>query len=216
MKRIIPGLACVFGLLIAAKPVLAIPYRTIASTNDAVLNGVGLTDFDSIGIGNYTTLLLAGVTVTAPGNIVRIQNTYAGSYNTTGNYLDNNAGAAGIIVFAFDSPQSVFGFNYGALDDTWTLNAYDSVSNLLYSANAPANGGSNNGEFIGIYSAIGNIAYATFTDNGSGDYILLDNLRYATVSAPEPSALLLASVSGAVLLLSRRRKTGKIPGQTGI
>lgn len=206
MKKNILILASSLILFGAAQMTLATPYRIITATNDSTLSSVGLVDFSSANIGDYSSLYLDGVTITAPGNTVRVEDTYAGNYNTTGNYLDNNAGSAGTIVFTFDSPQAVFGFNYGALDDNWTLSIYGSGNNLLYSANAAANGGSNNGEFIGIASPLSNIAYATFTDSGSGDYILLDNLRFTTAPVPEPSTLVLAGLGGLGLLLFRRRK----------
>jgi hypothetical protein len=178
----------------------------ITSTNDPALNGAGLIDFSSATIGSYSSLVIDGVTITAPGNTVRVQNTYSGDYNTTGNYLDNNAGSASTIDFTFDSPQVVFGFNYGALDDQWTLNVYDSDNNLIDATTVEPNHGSNAGEFIGIASSSANIAWASFTDSSSGDWILLDNLRFTPTEVPEPSTLALAGLGGLGLLLFRRRK----------
>lgn len=158
----------------------------ITSSSDSGLAGATVETFSSATLGSYTTLTLGGVTITGSPNVV-VANTYAGQYNTTGNYLDNNEGASSTVRFTFASPTAVVGFNYGALDDTWTLNIYNAANVLLGTTTVAANGGSNAGEFIGLSSNSANIAYATFVDSSTGDWILLDNLMYgeylATVTA---------------------------------
>jgi hypothetical protein len=202
-KQIRNMLLCLgaFGAVVTASA-----QTVITSTDDPALIGAGLTDFDSATIGYYSSLAIDGVTITAPGDNVRVQNTYSGEFNTTGNYLDNNAGSASTVDFTFDSPQAVFGLNYGALDDQWTLSVYDSDNNLIDSTTVEPNHGSNAGEFIGIASSSANIAWASFTDSNSGDWILLDNLRFTPTEVPEPSTLALAGLGGLGLMLFRRRK----------
>jgi hypothetical protein len=186
----------------------------ITSVSDPAFAGSFVEDFSSTPLGNYTSLQLNTLTITAPGDVVRVENEYSGQYNTQGNYLDNDAGSASELVFTFGTGQKVFGFNYGALDDSWTFSAYNSSNQLIDSTLVQPDQASNAGEFIGIESASPNIAYATFTQTGTAyadDYILLDNLHYSVV--PEPSAYAPFILCAAVLFVAfrRSRKAQAVP-----
>lgn len=196
------------GFVLAGLVMTSQSQAQIAITNDTApaLNGATLEDFSSAATGDYASLLLNGVTFTAPGSTVRVQNTYAGSYNTTGNYLDNTTAGAATININFSSPQAVVGFNYGALDVYWQLSAYDISDNLIYSAIVAPNHGSNAGDFIGIGSTSRNITRATFASGTDGDPIFLDNLRTSINPVPEPSTFALAGLGGGLILLLLRRR----------
>src|ERR1700678_4410350 len=65
----------------------------VTSVSDPAFSGSFVEDFSSTTLGNYTSLQLNTLTITAPGDSVVVDNTYSGSYNTQGNYLENDAGA---------------------------------------------------------------------------------------------------------------------------
>jgi hypothetical protein len=156
---------------------------TNANAPALTVPGVGVQTFTTTPQGNYLSLNLGAITFSGPSG-VRVENLYAGQYNATGNYLNNNNGTNSMLTLTFGTSMAAFGFNYGASDDPWTLSAYDAGNNLIASTTVAPIGGSSNGEFIGIASPTANIAYATFKDNGGmwfPDWVLIDNVKYSEV-----------------------------------
>jgi hypothetical protein len=131
-------------------------------------------------------------TVTFTGNDgqLRIDNASSGSYNTTGNSLDNGPYLGGgsndigwylsgpgfnTLKIAFSSPVQAFGFTMGAIDNGWTLTAYGTGNNMIETRTVPTSGinwentgtgppTDNTGEFYGLKSSSSNISYVLLTD----------------------------------------------------
>jgi hypothetical protein len=203
-----------FGLILGmAGFATSTPAQTsISLPNDPALNGAAIITFDAestgFGIAGFKD---SGVTFSAPGDSMDVDDSYSGFNNVIGNAIDNDQGNANTFKFAFDTPQAAFGFNYGEQDDGWALSAYDSADNLIYSYTVAPNsygGSGNDGAFAGIFSPLSNIAYGTYTVTVSDDddFVMLDNFYYSTTTVPEPSALALAGLGGASILYLRRRK----------
>jgi hypothetical protein len=172
----------------------------ITNAADPALTGpsVGVITFSTVTPGNYPSLTVSGVTFSGPTGVT-VENLYAGQYNSTGNYLNNNNGTNSLLTLTFAAPMAAFGFNYGASDDPWTLSAYDAGNNLIASTTVAPIGGSASGEFIGIASPTPNIAYATFKDDGGiwfPDWILIDNVKRTEVPLPTNSAPVIVIAPG--------------------
>lgn len=172
----------------------------------AQLAGGTVIDFDGTTSGDYSSLSTGGVTFKGVDAPFTIGTDYNGNYNTNGgkslyNGFDNTPRS---LRFDFSSTVSAFGFNWGAADYAWTLNAYSSGGSLLESLTVNPTYASNNKEFFGIATA--GISYATLATN-SGDYIFLDNFTYASggnTSVPEPSSILLFGLGLFGLAAARR------------
>lgn len=91
-------------------------------SNSALAGGQQL-DFSNVPTGSYASFTRAGVTFSGNGRIF-VDGTHAGSYNTTGRYLQNNSGGTNVLTFSFADAVSAFAFNFGATDGSWTLAAY--------------------------------------------------------------------------------------------
>ena len=173
------------ALLLSMLGVGASAQTIITNAADPAVSGpsVAVITFSTVTLGNYPSLTVSGVTFSGPTGVT-VENLYAGQYNSTGNYLNNNNGTNSLLTITFGAPMAAFGFNYGASDDPWTLKAYDAGNNLIASTTVAPIAGSSNGEFIGIASPTANIAYATFKDDGGiwfPDWILIDNLKRTEV-----------------------------------
>lgn len=219
MRNFITNVLLFLGLLcvMPSNPALCIP---VTDPLDLVLAGGSVIDFGSQPVGTYNSLAIDMVTFTADDKTFQIGNAYSGSYNTSGQYLENTSTGFSAIIFSFSASVDAFGFNLGGSDTTWTLTAYDSSDNPLESYNIPALNSSNSGDFFGL--AVNDIAYATLGQNGSlgqlsflglaglglnlTDEIFIDNFSYKTQSpVPEPATMLLLG-SGLVGLAGFRRK----------
>lgn len=190
MKRVLIALILVCMFPLTAMAALISGYGMPLS--DPALTGGTVIDFESQALGIYTALTIGDVTFTANNNHLQIDNTYQG-YNQTGIYLDNGTygnNGFGILTISFASAVNAFGFNWGMAEPfaQWTLNAYDSLNNLIDTQILPSTGASNAQEFYGI-SAIG-ISSAILSWTGDYDWVGIDNFTY-TSSVPEPSTLLL-------------------------
>ena len=164
----------------------------INSSSDPVLSGATVIDFETQSLGNYSNLLINNVNFSGNSNF-KIDNALSG-YNATGKYLENTLTGSNQFIFNFLSPVSAFGFNWGASNEDWVLNAYDTSNNLLESYTLPQVWWNNNGEFYGI--SIANISYATLVQTTFNediiDWILIDNFTYqGNNPVPEPATMLL-------------------------
>jgi hypothetical protein len=181
----------------------------VDSPADPALAGGSVIDFQSVAAGAYTSLSLAGVTLSAgAGTRLYVDSDFAGSFNTSGQSLKNtyNGDAFGTLTFTFTTPTRAFGFNWGAADTLWALTAYDASNNVLDQRLLPITQGSNAGEFFGL-AANANIAYAVLSSQYR-DYVFVDNLTIgAPVAAvPEPETYLLLGAGLLVVGLSVRRR----------
>lgn len=202
---------------------------SIASTANAVpISGLGdplsnpaLTGgtqegFDSTAAGLYNSITIGNVTYSGVGAPLNIGADFNGGFNTTGGQslftgfdLDPDQ-----IRFDFSSVVTAFGFNWGAADNTWLLEAFDAGGNLIESTLIGGTFFSNAGEFFGLSTGTA-IAYALLTDqkdnpnSQDGDYVFID--RFTTNGGskvvPLPAALpmLLAGLGGLGLLSFRRK-----------
>ncbi len=177
----------------------------VTSMSDPSLDEAYLENFSSARHGTDSFLRFNDLTITAPGSVFQISNEYSGLYNTQGNSLNNDEGFSRELLFTFSTPQAVFGFNYGALDQSWTFSVYDSSHHLIESTLVAPDFASNAGDFVALTSKSPDIAYATFTEaTGRHDYILLDNLMYS-VEVPEPSDYAVFVFGAAVAFVAYRR-----------
>ncbi len=170
----------------------------ITSSSDQALTGGTVVDFEAQSLGSFSSLTVGGVTFT-PGGGTRgyITTDFAGQYNTTGAQNLQNTYNSGFttITFSFANPTSAFGFNFGASNEDWLLQAYGSGNNLLESYTLPQTWWSNSGDFFGLANS--GISYATLTqlthvNDSAQDWIILDNFTYkSSAQVPEPSTMLL-------------------------
>lgn len=181
----------------------------ITSAFDTALSGGTVITFDNLSNETVPTLVQGDVTISGGGPI-RVESTYAGQYNTRGTAaLDNNGGATNLLTFTFATPVSAFGFLWGAADDVWVLNAYDSSNTLIESYNVPTTHASNAGDFFGLSDP--GIVYATLSDISGNDYVFVDNFTYvagADQSVPEPASMALLGAGLFGMGMIRRRKQG--------
>lgn len=174
----------------------------ITIRDDERLAGGTVLTFDETARGNRTELDLGLVTITG---VINVSTDYAGSYNTTGTAsLQNRMGDGSQFYFSFSSPVTAFGFNWGASDGEWTLNAYNSEAVLVDTFVLPAVRESNAGEFFGI--AGDDIKYVTLSHDGY-DWVFLDNFTFVAAAIPEPAtAALAAGLLGLAGVAWRRRR----------
>lgn len=195
----------------------------ITNSSDAALLGAAVLDFESEAVNTYVFSDIGDVSFISLDRHLRIDNSFAGQYGTTGKYLDNgsyeNMGFFSLQI-EFANSTNAFGFQWGAAEPAinqypaavWHLNAYDTSDNLLGTYLLPNTGPDTVGAFVGL--AFNDIKYATLVNtspsniaagNGIGyDWIFIDNFTYttSTSSVPEPSSVLLlgAGILGAGIM----------------
>ena len=188
--------ALVLGTASAA-PVL------ITSAASAALAGASTVDFNAEAQGTFGARSFgANVTISAPSGDLYTESTYAGNYAATGTYLANQANSAPITL-TFNSAVSAFGMNWGAADQGWTLEVFNTLNALIGTLNIAAqDAGSGYPGFIGADGAGAAIGSARLTSNSSYgyDYVLIDDLRFVAASVnsnavPEPQSLALVALA---------------------
>jgi hypothetical protein len=185
----------------------------ISSITDPALFGSTLIDFESVAPNSaYNTLLVSTVTFGSNVNSgLSVDSVYAGQYNTQGQSLDNGATYSGnpnfTVTIDFSLPVTAFGFNFGASDAPWTLNAFDGAGTLLATRTISPVFNSNNQDFFGLGVGSGPaISHVTLALGGtSDDYIFIDNFRFVPIPEPGTAALLATGVLGLACWRFRRR-----------
>lgn len=198
----------------AASLAFATPLSGTVASGDltTVLPGGAVVDFDAGPTGDFASFVSGGVTFTGIGAPLTVAADFNGSFNSrgvnsllTGFDLDPDA-----FEITLASPVSAFAFLWGASDNTWTMDIYNSANTLIESIGIAAVFGSNLGDYYGATGA--NIARIVLTDTGDnlgiGDYIFLDNFTHLTRgnTVPEPTTLLLMGAGLAGMGLRRRGK----------
>jgi hypothetical protein len=189
--------------LLAAASVSAFA-SPITSSGDPALSGSTLIDFSSVAVGDYTSLVLPGVTINGIGSPMTVCDGCGGgggSFGDVGRSLQNTGGSPISFDLLFDNAVSAFGIIGGALNNGWTYTAYDSSNNVIETLNIndPCCGG--------FFHGIAHDGIKRVNLNGSGDWVVFDNLQFVAAPAqvPEPLSLSLFGIGFAGLALARRR-----------
>jgi hypothetical protein len=191
-----------------------------AASFDAAAAALGTENtitFESSPLGLFSSLALAGVTLTGTNvnsndqsivnttsniNITPLCSNASCGYNTTpggSNFLLLFGGTA---TFFFNHGTDAFGaYLSGVQNAGETITFSDGTSQSVNIPNPGFDGGTT---FVGFTDAANSIA--SITINVNNDIVGVDDVRYVTDSVPEPASLALLGGALAGLALMRRRK----------
>lgn len=181
----------------------------ITSPADSALSGSTLIDFESVAVGEYSSLALGSVTINGISSTMTICDGCGGgggSFGDVGRSLQNTGGSPSSFDLVFSNPVSAFGIIGGALNNAWVYTAYDIANNVIETLNI--NDPCCDGHFNGI--AANNIARVNL--NGGGDWVVFDNLRFVAQQnqnngVPEPATLALLGLGlGGMAFTKRQNK----------
>ncbi len=181
----------------------------ITSSGDPALTGATVIDFESVTTGEYASLVLPGVTINGISSTMTICDGCGGgggSYGDVGRSLQNTGGSPVSFDLVFDNVVSAFGIIGGALNSGWTYTAFDDSNNVIETLNItdPCCGG--------FFHGIAQNGIKRVNLNGSGDWVVFDNLQFVAGpgQVPEPISLSLFGIGFAGLALSRRRAAKQV------
>jgi hypothetical protein len=157
-------------------------------------------DFDAGPTGSFSAITFGNVKFIGTDGPFLINSTYAGQYNTVNNAIGSSFQSPlllpSVYEFKFTTPVTAFAFNFGAADNEWQIDAYDSSNNLIETYLFTQSPISNAGDYFGI--AAPDIARATITDQldnwPDGDEVFIDFFTYTHEPVPEPSSFALAGL----------------------
>lgn len=214
MKRVMTAALCGVGLLAASATANAALLSGQVASGDltTVIPGGTVVDFDAATPGDYASISIGAATFSSVGAPLTIGPDFNGAFNTrgvnsllTGFDLDPDS-----FQITLSTPVSAFAFLWGASDNTWLMEVFDSSDTLIESHGLGAVFASNAGDYYGVSAA--GIAKIRLTDTGDrlgvGDYVFLDNFTFAAGEAvPEPAtALLLMLGLGGIGAFRKRAK----------
>ena len=219
MKRILA--AQFLAVILASFPNTSRAYLlsgTGGAPTDPVFLGPTTIDFDSGPVGLFASTVIANVKFAGLDGPLDISPNYITQFNTLGvNSLQSgqvfNPIKPNQIQFTFTIPVAAMAFNWGAADNTWQMDAYDSSNVLLEShlITLPFSG-TNLGEYFGV--ANGDIKRVVLLDQLDnyplGDHVFIDNFTYSYETAPEPSTAALLFAAGSLRCISRRPRSSSI------
>ncbi|MEW5011830.1 MAG: hypothetical protein AB1Y22_09740 [Cycloclasticus sp.] len=176
----------------------------ITSSSDASLTGATVETFNSVALGEYSSLSVMGATIIGHGGTMSITEGHGGQYSQDGRVLENTNTSPESFDIIFDNTVDAFGIWGGAYNHSWSFSAYDSLDNLLESVTVSV--GCCDSTFFGIaHAGITKVTLASL----SSDWVVFDNLTFkaSSVSAvPVPAALFLFAPALLGFLGFRRKK----------
>ncbi len=211
-------LAFAFGLSLAGA-VQAAPITGFGDPlTDPLLVGGAQQGFDSVNDGEYAALTIGGITYTGMDGSFSVGSDYNGNYNTTGgkSVFNNFDYMPRQFRFDFIDEVTAFAFNFGASDENWMLQAFDTTGALIDQLIIHPVLASNDGDYFGLSSG-GQIAYALLTlmsndDDREDDFVFLDrfttklNKDGSDVPLPAALPLLASGIAGVAAMKRRKRK----------
>ncbi len=204
-KVVVSSAIVLSGISVSTAKASAAALSGFGSPVDAIAGGTVI-DFETAPSGDFANITLGNVTFTGVGAPLTIGSDYSGQYNNPGISIYNGFDyTPNQFRFDFGSTVNAFAFNFGASDSPWLLSSFDVNGNLLESTTIATVLASNSGDYFGI-SANG-IKYATLVEQGSGDYVFIDNFTTtsATTAVPEPFTIVGTLVGGTAALRMRKK-----------
>jgi len=168
--------------------------------NDPSLASATLYDFNTDPIGFFASKDFGDFTVNTLSYTItrmRIDDTYAGRYGTSGRYLDAPFSRVFSFDVVFDDPVRAYGFSIGAVDYDWRVSYLDTVGNLLGTLTVDNSARYGKYYTASISGGQNPISRVVFTRVSRADWIMFDNFKYTpatTAPVPEPATVLLMGV----------------------
>jgi len=225
MSKILLVAAVCAPFLLAAPAQASISLVTGLGDPASVVTGGTQVTFQGGPTGEHSTVTESGITFTADSGVFELSGQYSGLYNNQGVSLQGNFDGTEFqsLTITFAAPVGAFAFNYGAADQFWLLQAFDSGGNLMGGFDLTPVNATNFGTFYGLASTgIGISSARLFVDQAliSGaaqnpDYIFVDNVTTGPVheispeGIPEPATWGMMIAGMGLVGAGLRRRAGK-------